>query len=146
MEALVVGDLGRIPGLDERLEPGSDELGRAAAEDGLLAEQIGLGLLLERRLEDAGATGADPDGVGECELTGVARGVLLDRDQRRGAVALGEEASNDMAGAFGGDHDHVVVGGGRDPLVEDVEAVGEQHGRPRREVRLDVLVKTCGCT
>ena len=70
VEALVVGDLGLIAGSDERLEAGADQLGRAAAEDGLLAEQVGLGLLAERRLEDAGAAGADPDCVRE---RGIAR-------------------------------------------------------------------------
>ena len=54
VEALVVGDLGRVAGLDERLEPGAHELGGAAAEDGLLAEEVGLGLFLEGRLEDPG--------------------------------------------------------------------------------------------
>ena len=68
VEALVVGDLGLVAGRDERLEPGADQLGRAAAEHGLLAEEVGLGLLAERRLEDAGAAGADPDRVGEREV------------------------------------------------------------------------------
>ena len=44
-----------------------------------------------------------------------------------------------MARALRGDHDHVVGGVGRDALVEDVEAVGEEDGGTRREVRLDVL-------
>ena len=109
VEALVVRDLGRVAGLDERLEAGADELGRAAAEDGLLAEEVGLGLLLERRLEDAGAAGADPDRVGERELAGAARRVLLDGDQRGRPVALGEEPSHDVARALRGDHDHVVA-------------------------------------
>ena len=68
VQALVVGDLRLVTGLDQGLEPGPDELGGAAAEDGLLAEEIGFGLLLERRLEDAGAAGADADRVGEREL------------------------------------------------------------------------------
>ena len=55
VEALEVGDLGLVAGLDERFEAGLDQLGDAAAEHGLLAEQVGLGLLLEGRLDDAGA-------------------------------------------------------------------------------------------
>ena len=45
VQAFEIGDLGLVAGLDQRLEPGVDQLGRAAAEHGLLAEQIGLGLL-----------------------------------------------------------------------------------------------------
>ena len=68
VEALVVRDLGLVAGRDEGLEAGADQLGRAAAEDGLLAEEVGLGLLAERRLEDPRAAGADPDRVGEREV------------------------------------------------------------------------------
>ena len=35
---------------------------------------------------------------------------------------------------------------GRDALVEDVEAVREEHRRVRLEVRLDPVLHTCGCT
>ena len=56
---LEVGELGLVAGLDERLERHLDQRRGAAAQDGLLAEQVGLGLLGERRLEDAGARGAD---------------------------------------------------------------------------------------
>ena len=48
VQALVVGDLGRVAGLDERLEAQVDQLRDAAAEHGLLAEEVGLGLLGER--------------------------------------------------------------------------------------------------
>ena len=100
MEALVVRDLGRVAGLDECLESRSDELGGAAAEDGLLAEEVGLGLLLERRLENAGPAGAYPDGVRKSELPGVARRVLLDGDQRRCSVPFGEEPPDDVTRAL----------------------------------------------
>ena len=53
VQALVVGDLGLVARLDERLEARLDQLGDAAAEHRLLAEEVGLGLLLERRLEHA---------------------------------------------------------------------------------------------
>ena len=141
VQALVVRDLRRVAGLDERLETCADEFGGTAAEDGLLAEEVGFGLLFERRLEDAGASGADADGVRESELPGPTRGVLLDGDQRGRSVPLREEPPHDVARPFRGDHDHVVALGGRDALVEDVEAVGEQHRCSRSEVRLDVLLE-----
>src|SRR2546430_16322804 len=65
VHALEVGDLRRVSGGREGLEPGLDQRGDAAAQDRLLAEQIGLRLLAERRLEHARASAADPRGIGE---------------------------------------------------------------------------------
>ena len=109
VEALVVGDLGLVTGLDERLEPGPHELGRPSAENGLLAEEIRLRLLLERRLEDPGAPGADAGRVRERELAGPAARVALDCDQRGCAVALREQAPDDVTRPLRRDHDHVVA-------------------------------------
>src|SRR5947207_15954120 len=50
VQALVVGDLGLVARLDEEVEARLDEGGHAAAEHGLLAEEVALGLLGERRL------------------------------------------------------------------------------------------------
>ena len=77
VQALVVGDLGLVAGLDQRLEAGAHQLCRAAAEHGLLAEQVGLGLLLEGRLEDPSPSGADPDGVCERDFARMPGGILL---------------------------------------------------------------------
>ena len=59
VQALEVGDLRLVAGVDQRLEAGLHQRADAAAEHGLLAEQIGLGLLREGRLDDAGAGDAD---------------------------------------------------------------------------------------
>src|SRR5690349_15402127 len=48
VEHFVVRDLGLISGFHQRLEALEDEIGRAAAEHGLFAEQVGLGLFRER--------------------------------------------------------------------------------------------------
>jgi hypothetical protein len=63
VQALEVRHLGLVAGLDERLEPGLHQRGEAAAQHGLLAEQVGLGLLGEGGLDDAGAGAADGVGV-----------------------------------------------------------------------------------
>jgi hypothetical protein len=83
VQALEVGHLGRVAGLDQRLEASLDQRRDAAAQDGLLAEQVGLGLVAERRLDDAGLGAADALGVGERVLQRPAAGVLVDADQRR---------------------------------------------------------------
>ena len=51
VQALEVRDLRLVAGLDERLEPGLDQRRGAAAEHRLLAEEVGLGLFLERGLD-----------------------------------------------------------------------------------------------
>ena len=65
VEDLEVGELGLIAGLGEGLEACLDQGGGAAAEDGLLAEEVGLGLLGEGGFEHAGAGAADALGVAE---------------------------------------------------------------------------------
>ncbi len=109
---LEVRELGLVARLDQRLERRLDQRRHAAAQQRLLAEQVGLGLLLERRLEDAGPRGADAPGVGERPGAGRARRVLLDREQRRHAAALLVHAAQEVAGALGRDHPDVDVGPG----------------------------------
>ena len=59
VQALEIGDFGLIAGVHQSLEPGADKLAHAAAKDGLLAEQVGLGLFLEGGLDDARTQRAD---------------------------------------------------------------------------------------
>src|SRR5205085_12416907 len=59
VQALEVREPGVVPGVDERLVAGANQLGYAAAEYGLLAEEIGLGLVLEAGLDHARARAAD---------------------------------------------------------------------------------------
>src|SRR5664279_1000590 len=80
VQALEVRDLGLVTRVDERLEARLHEAGRAAAEDGLLTEQVRLRLLGERRLEHSRARGAERLRIGQRVLAGVAARVLLDRE------------------------------------------------------------------
>src|SRR5690606_37809224 len=100
VQALEVGDLGLVAGLGEGGEARLDQLGQAAAEHRLLAEEVGLGLLGEGGLQRAGAGAADPLGVGERQVPGGAGGVLLDRDQDRDAAPLLELAADQVARAL----------------------------------------------
>src|SRR3990172_4686072 len=81
VEALEVRDLGLIAGGHERLEPRPHQLRDPAAQHDLLAEQVGLGLLLERGRDPAGPGHPDPGRVGQRPLAGLAGGVLVHRHQ-----------------------------------------------------------------
>src|SRR6185437_2430401 len=126
VQALEVGHLGVVAGVDERLEPGLDELGGAAAQNGLLAEQVGLGLVLEGRLDHAAARAADALGIGQGERASVAGRILLYGDQAGDARPFGELAADEMTGALGRDHSDVDPGWRLDLVVVDREAVAEQ--------------------
>ena len=138
VEAFVVGDLRLVARLDERLEAGLDQRRDAAAEHGLLAEEVALGLLGERRLEEAYATAADRGAVRERKLERLAACVLMDGDEPGCSGARFVELTHAVSGSLRRDH-HDVVAGGRDDAAEvDVQAVREQQRSVRREVRLDL--------
>src|SRR5690349_16225895 len=139
VEALEVGDLGLVAGLGQDLEAVLHELGGAAAEHGLLTEQVGLGLLGEGGPDAAGTQAADGLGVGEREVPGLAGLVLLHRDQDRHAAAVDVLATHEVAGALGGDHEDVDAVGRGDVAEADVEAVAEDEGVARGQRRLDLL-------
>src|SRR5690606_28159617 len=88
VQALEVGHLGCVPGLDQRLEARLNQSDRAAAKHGLLAEEVGLGLFAEGRFNDAGAPAAVGASVGERDLLGLAAGVLVHGNQARHAAAF----------------------------------------------------------
>src|SRR6266498_5258706 len=59
VQAFEVRELGRIAGANQRVEAGTNERARAAAEHGLLAKQIGLSLLAKSRFEYTGTRAAN---------------------------------------------------------------------------------------
>src|SRR5689334_8644089 len=140
VQTLEVRHLGRVARLDERLVAGADELGEPAAEDGLLAEEIGLRLFLERGLEHAGARAADALRVREPDLLRITARILLDGEQARNAAALLVLAAHEMPGALRRDHEHVHVGGRNDLLEVDVEPVAEREVLAGLEARRDVAL------
>ena len=108
VQALEVSRLGLVARLDQRFGTRHDERGQAAAEHYLLTEQVGLGLLLESRLEHARPCGSESVRVGERELHRLARGVGRYGDERGHAAALGVGAAHEVrAGPLGGDHGDV---------------------------------------
>ena len=65
--------------------------------------------------------------------------VLLDGDEHRYAAAVDVLAADEVAGALGGDHEHVDAGGRGDVAEADVEAVAEDQGVAGGDVGLDLL-------
>src|SRR6266566_1291669 len=139
VHALEIGDFGLIASLDERVEARLDESADAATEDGLLAEQVGLGLFGEGGFDDAGASAANAAGVRKRKLPGFAGGILLDGQQARRAAAFNEDFADAVARGLRRDHGDIHGGRGLDRAEADVEAVGEHQHFARREMRLDGL-------
>src|SRR5438477_1653413 len=138
VETLEVRDLRLVPGGDERVEAGGDQRRGAAAEHGLLAEEVGLGLLLERRLDDARAEHADAVRVGERARQRLAGRVTLDGDEGGSSDALHVRAADEVPGALRGDHRDVHTLRRRDLAEMDVEPVREHERVARLKVRRDV--------
>ena len=144
MAGLEVSHLRLVASLDQRIETGVDQLGDTAAQNGLLAEQVGLSLLLEGGLQDACTAGTDAGSISQSDVLGLAGVVLLHADQRGAALALGVQAADDVAGALGGDHDDVHILGCGDGLEVDVEAVCKGQSLALGHVGCDLLVVDVG--
>src|SRR5690606_22262984 len=108
-QALEVRDFRLVTRLDQRLVALHDQFRRAPAEHGLLAEQVGLGLLGERRLQHAAPRAADRVRVGERARLRAAGRVLGDREQAWDALPGLELPPHQVARALGR-HQHDVVG------------------------------------
>ena len=139
MDALEVGVLGLVAGFHQGLEAAAHQVNHAAAQHGLLAEQVGLGLVMHGGLHDAGARAADARDVGQGDVVAVTGGVLLNGNQAGHALAGNVLAAHGVAGALGGSHEHVHARGRNNLLVADVEAVGEGDGLALGQVGGDVL-------
>ena len=144
VQALEVGHLRLVPGLDENLEAGLHQLLGAAAQHGLLAEEVGLGLFLEVGLQHAGTSAADGLGVAQRERLSLAGRVLVDRNERRDTLAVDELAADQVARALRCDHADGDVGRRLDEPEVDVEAMAEEQRVALVEVRFDVLGEDLG--
>ena len=125
-------------------KPGLDQLADAAAQHRLLAEQVGFGLLGEGGLDDARAGAADALGIGQRQLLGLAGGVLVYRQQARGAAALGVDFAHAVARRLGRDHRHIDILGRLDGAETDIEPVGKHEHLAGRQVRGDIVAIDLG--
>src|SRR5262249_45978010 len=128
VHALEVRDFRLITRLDERVEACLDQLADAAAKDGLLAEQVGLGFFRECCFQNTGARTTKSLGICKRLCLRVAACILLDGDQRGRAAAFGEDFAYAMARRFRRNHRNINVGGRLDRAEANVEAV-RKHER-----------------
>src|SRR6185295_4781458 len=137
VQALEVRHLGRVPRLDQGVEARLHQLDAYAAEHGLLAEEIGLGLLLEVGLDDPRLAAADRRGIRQREIARLLRLIAVHRDQHRHPAAGRIGRAHGVPRGLGRHHPHVEVLARLDQAVVDVEAVGEGERRSLLDVGLD---------
>ena len=140
MDALEVGVPGIIASLNQSLEASLHQSADAAAQHGLLTEEVSLGLGAEVGLQHTCTGAADAQRIGKANVQGVAGSVLLHGDQAGHALTGLILAAHGVTGAFGGNHDDVDVLGGLDAAEVDVEAVGESQRLSGGQVRLNALL------
>src|SRR5690606_19110882 len=87
VHAFEIGDLRLVAGFDQGLEALHDQFGDAAAQDRLVAEQIGLGLLGKARRDQAAAGAADTVRIRLRPRQRLAGDVLVHGDEAGHAVA-----------------------------------------------------------
>ena len=140
MQALEIGDFRLIARLDQGLKPGLDEAADTAAQDGLLAEEVGDCFLRECGLYDAGLGRADALRVAERPCPSALGAILVNGQQGRGADASLEQLPDAMARRLGCNHRHVNARRRNDLAVMDIETVREHQRLAVAEVRGDGLV------
>ena len=144
VQALEIGHLGGIAGFHQRLEAAADEFDEAAAQHHLLTEQISLALLAEIGLDHTRTTATHARCIGQRDVMGIARGVLVHGDQARHTAALDELAPHRMARALGRNHDHVDSRFRLDQVEMHVETMRESDRGAITDVGLDVLLVGIG--
>ena len=110
MDALKVGVSGVITGLGEGFESRLHKGANAAAENGLLAEEVGFGFGAEGGFKPACAGAADTEGIGKTDVESVAGGASCSTATRQGTPCRARYSLlTVLAGTLGGDHDDVDV-------------------------------------
>ena len=127
MQNLEVCDFGLVASFGEDLEAVLDELRGGAAEDCLLAEQVGLGLFGEGGLDDACAGCAEALCVRQRQCECFAGCILLNCDQGGNAAACFKFSADGVAGTLGSNHCHVDTLRCGDVAEADIEAVCEEQ-------------------
>src|SRR5712692_153434 len=137
VQALEIGDLGLIAGLDQSFESFLDEGRQPAAEHGLFAEKITLGFFLEGGLQNPGAGRTDAVRVTQRVFVGASAGVLMHGDQRWNTAAFRIYAAQQVTWTFGRNHHYINVFRRDDRLKMNAEAMGDPENLAGMEKWLD---------
>ena len=138
--ALEICVAGIVACLYQSLETCLHQSADAAAEDSLLAEQIGLGLCPESGLKDTCAGSADTCAIGKSLVQSLARSILIYSDEGRSSLACLVLAADSVSGSLGSDHCDVNICRRLDQTEMNVEAVSKHEHIAGLEVGLDVLL------
>ena len=138
VHAFEVGHFRLVAGFDQRFERGLDQGADAAAQDDLLAEQVGFGLLGEGGFDDAAAGAADAFGVGQRQLPGRFRRTGRSGDQAGHAAPFFVFAADQMPRPLGRDQGRIDAFRRNDLAEVDVEPVRAHQQVARLQVRPDV--------
>ena len=144
MDAFEIGIFGLIAGFHQDFETAAHQVNDAAAQNGLFTEQVGLGLLIHRGLQDPRTGSADPGDVSQGDIIGLAGGILFDSDQAGNALSGNIGAADGVARTLRRGHENVHIRRRDDPLVADVEAVREGDGFAFGHIRCDLAVVNIG--
>ena len=109
VQTFEVSHLRLVTGLDQRFVASQNQRAGPAAQDGLLAEQVGLGLFFERGFYHAGARGADALRPGQRHVLRLPARILVNRDERRHAFAFEILAADNVAGPLRSNQNHIHV-------------------------------------
>ena len=139
MDALEISALGLVSGFHQSLKASLHQGAYTAAENSLLAEQIGFGFFTEGGLKHAGSRAADAKRIGKSKIMGLPGGILLNGDQAGNAFSGKIFASYGMAGSLGSDHGDIHIRRGLDLAKMDGKAVGEHQHVAGLQVGLDGL-------
>jgi len=134
VEAFEVGDFGLVARFREGLKSRLDQFTYAAAENGLLAKQVGFSLFGKGGLQNAGARAPESLGVCESKRFRFTAGILLDRQKRGCSAAFGEDFANAVARGFWSDHGNIDGGRRLDRTEADVETMREHQSLARLEI------------
>ncbi len=130
MQTLEVRHFRCIAGFNQSFEAATDQFNDAAAQNSLLAEQIGFALFAEVGFDDARATATDGRAVGQADFQRFAGCVGVNSHKTGNAAAFDVFAAHGVTRAFRGHHDHVNAFFRLDQAEVNVQAVGECDAAP----------------
>ena len=139
MADLEVGDLGLVASGNQGLETGLDQVRDTATQNGLLAEEVGLGLFSEGGLNNARTGSTQRLSIRQGQCQSLARGVLLNGNKSGNTTACLVLAAHRVPRTLRGDHSDIHTLGCGNVAKADIETVREEQRIAGLQVRFDAL-------